>query len=208
MNKKLIALIIASAFSMSAMATPDAVCGNGQHTGNPHCDITPPSGNNTETGGTGIGVGIANVENTVKVHSSNSNHNSNSNSNANNNANSNSNVQGQAQKQSTENSNNSTVTVQGDNFNQARIPVSTAYSASIAPTAQCALGISGGVQIMGFGGTIAKAYVDENCQRLEQIRTVALVLKDTNTAEALMCQDKAYAKARSTAGRACPVEAE
>jgi hypothetical protein len=117
-------------------------------------------------------------------------------------------IQGQGQKQSTENSNNSTVTVSGDNFEARRIPVSTAFAPSIAPTANCALSVSGGVSVIGFSGSFGKAYIDENCAALEKIRNVALVLKDTDTAEALMCQDKAYAKARATAGRACPIEQE
>lgn len=117
-------------------------------------------------------------------------------------------IQGQGQKQSTENSNNSSVVVQGDNFEARRIPVSTAFAPSIAPTANCALSVSGGVSVIGFSGSFGKAYIDENCAALEKIRNVALVLKDTETAEALMCQDKAYAKARATAGRACPIEQE
>lgn len=117
-------------------------------------------------------------------------------------------IQGQGQKQSTENSNNSTVNVAGDTFEARRIPVNTAFAPSIAPTANCALSVSGGVSVIGFSGSFGKAYIDENCAALEKVRNVALVLKDTTTAEALMCQDKAYAKARLTAGRACPVEQE
>lgn len=117
-------------------------------------------------------------------------------------------IQGQGQKQSTENSNNSSVTVGGDTFEARRIPVNTAFAPSIAPTANCALSVSGGVSVIGFSGSFGKAYIDENCAALEKVRNVALVLKDTDTAEALMCQDKAYAKARMTAGRACPVEQE
>lgn len=117
-------------------------------------------------------------------------------------------IQGQGQKQSTENSNNSSVTVGGDTFEARRIPVNTAFAPSIAPTANCALSVSGGVSVIGFSGSFGKAYIDENCAALEKVRNVALVLKDTDTAEALMCQDKAYAKARATAGRACPVEQE
>lgn len=112
-------------------------------------------------------------------------------------------IQGQGQKQSTENSNNTNVTVQGSNYEARRIPVNTAFAPSIAPTANCALSVSGGVSVIGFSTSFGKAYIDENCAALEKIRNVALVLGDVETAEAMMCQDKAYAKARASVGKAC-----
>jgi hypothetical protein len=123
-----------------------------------------------------------------------------------------SNVQGQLQgqdqnqNQSTNNANNSTnsVVVEGSNFEARRIPVNTAFAPSIAPTANCALSVSGGVSVVGFSGSFGKAYIDENCAHLERVRNVALVLNDVATAESLMCQDKKYAKARAASGRACP----
>lgn len=119
-------------------------------------------------------------------------------------------IQGMAQKQgqSTANANNSSVTVTGDNYNESRNAVSTAYAPSIAPTANCALAVSGGVSVIGFSGSFGKAYIDENCAALEQVRMVKTVLGDTATAEAMLCQNKSYAKARKSAGRACPVEQE
>jgi hypothetical protein len=76
-------------------------------------------------------------------------------------------IQGMAQKQgqSTDNANNSSNSV---NVESARNAVSTAYAPSIAPTANCALAVSGGVSVIGFSGSFGKAYIDENCAALEQ----------------------------------------
>lgn len=141
-----------------------------------------------------------------------SSHNTNLNTNHNSNVNTQGQQQGQlqGQAQSTENANNSKqdVTVEGDTYKAKDIPVSTAYAPSIAPTANCALSVSAGVQFMGFGGSFGKAYVDQNCAELEAVRSVSQVLGDKETAEAMMCLNKTYAKARESIGRACPVEQE
>jgi hypothetical protein len=155
-----------------------------------------------------------------KSDNSNKNANTNRNKNTNRNLNAQGQLQGQlqgqvqgqlqGQNQSTTNANNAsqTVNVQGDNFEVPRIPVSTAYAPMIAPTANCALGVSGGVQTVGFGASFGKAYIDENCAKLEKIRNVSQVLGDKQTAEALMCQDQPYRQARASVGRPCPVEQE
>lgn len=167
------------------------------------------AGGSAVAGATGGSV-KSDIKNTVNSSNTNVNANSNSNKNTVNSSNVQGQIQGQAQKQSTENSNNSSnsVTVQGDNFEARRIPVSTAFAPSIAPTANCALSVSGGVSFIGFSGSFGKAYIDENCAALERVRTVSLVLGDKSTAEALMCLDEKYKKARLNAGRACPVEQE
>ena len=83
---------------------------------------------------------------------------------------------------SNDNSNKNTVgvsnavTVQGDSTTfeaQKRDPVATAYAASIAPTAVCALSVSGGFQAVGFGMSLGKSYIDENCVLLEQARAAS-----------------------------------
>lgn len=52
-SKHIIAAAILTAFAAApAWATPDSVCGNGQHTGNPHC-TTPPGGGQGGQGGAG-----------------------------------------------------------------------------------------------------------------------------------------------------------
>jgi hypothetical protein len=66
MKRALLALSLFTAFV--ANATPPSVCGNGQHTGNPHCQApTPTPGNGGAggaggqggAGGSGVGIGIA-----------------------------------------------------------------------------------------------------------------------------------------------------
>jgi hypothetical protein len=187
---------------------------------------TTNNGDTNNQGGTGIGVGVgiagAAASSSATAVSSNANLNHNTNSNSNVNKQGQGQLQGQlqgqsqnassnqSQGQSTDNANNSSqnVNVEGDHFNYKRNPVSTAYAATIAPTANCALGVSGGFQTIGFGASFGKAYIDENCASLEKVRSVAQVLGDVKTAEAMMCQDEKYAKARATAGRPCAVEQE
>lgn len=93
------------------------------------------------------------------------------------------------------------VEIKGDEA--ARIPVSTAYAPMISPTAVCALGLSGGAQGVGFGVSFGSSYIDENCQKLEQIRTVSTVLGDRATAAEMMCSVPAYKEARERTGKPC-----
>lgn len=164
-------------------------------------------GNAVANGGSSTAIGIGGSS-SVDVRSSNSN----SNSNKVESSNVQGQIQGQGQKQSTSNANNSTntsnVNVEGDNFEAKRIPVNTAFAPSIAPTANCALSVSGGVSFVGFSGSFGKAYIDQNCANLEKIRSVSQVLGDKETATAMMCLDEAYAKARLNIGKPCPVEQE
>ncbi len=98
------------------------------------------------------------------------------------------------------------VTVTGDTVNyqaQERNPVSSAWAPGVAPTALCALGVSGGAQGVSFGLSFGKAYIDENCQLLEQIRATASVLGDRATAAEMMCEIPAYKAARARAGKPC-----
>jgi hypothetical protein len=162
------------------------------------------SGGNA-TGGNALAIGGSN---SVDVRNSSTNVNVNTVNNTSSNVQGQIQGQDQAQNQSTNNANNSTnsVVVQGDNFEARRIPVNTAFAPSIAPTANCALSVSGGVSVVGFSGSFGKAYIDDNCAALERVRNVALVLNDIETAEAMLCQDKKYAKARKAVGRECPAE--
>lgn len=109
-------------------------------------------------------------------------------------------------RQDTTNNNQSgaNVTVTGDTYEaQARNPVNTAYAPSIAPTALCALGVSGGAQGVSFGLSFGKSYTDENCVLLEQIRATATVLGDRATAAEMMCDLPSYKAARARAGKPC-----
>lgn len=79
-------------------------------------------------------------------------------------------------RNSNDNSNavSNNVTVEGSTYEaQKRDPVATAYAASIAPTAVCALSVSGGAQAVGFGFSFGKSFIDENCVLLEQARAAA-----------------------------------
>lgn len=101
------------------------------------------------------------------------------------------------------NNSNQTVTVQGDSYEAARIPVSTAYAPNIMPTAVCMGSSSGGVQGASFGVSIGSSWTDDNCMLLEQVRTVAAVIGDRETAQEMMCDVAAYANARARTGKPC-----
>lgn len=109
-------------------------------------------------------------------------------------------------RQDTTNNNQSgaNVSVTGDTYQaQERNPVNTAYAPSIAPTALCALGVSGGAQGVSFGLSFGKSYTDENCVLLEQVRATATVLGDRATAAEMMCSLPAYKEARARSGKPC-----
>jgi hypothetical protein len=236
MKKSMVLLAILSTLSLSVLANgnnnsnncPGNSCHGGDATG----------GNSTSNAtGVGIGVGYANASggnsastsnatvgnvsggsayavggsSDVDVRNSSTNLNTNANTNKVDSSNVQGQIQGQGQKQSTNNANNSTnsVVVEGDNFEAKRIPVNTAFAPSIAPTANCALSISGGISTIGFSGSFGKAYIDQNCADNEDIRNVALVLGDKETAEQMKCETSAaYRKARAAMNRHCAVEQE
>jgi len=106
---------------------------------------------------------------------------------------------------SSDNANNSTsnVSVTGDTYVAARIPVATAYAPSIAPTAVCALSLSGGAQSVVFGFSMGGSYIDENCELLEQVRA-AHAIGARDVAHEMMMEVPAFANAanRITARRA------
>lgn len=231
-----IALICLSTTSYATQPTGDGTVCNGS--GSCGSTTTNNTTNQGGAGGVGYGGSASATGGTSIATGGNSSatggasnvdvRNSSSNINANTVKNESTNIQGQQQQQAIKNSGNSSstssannsgnntgnsaasnsVTVQGDNFESARNPVNTAYAPPVAATANCALGVSGGVSFVGFSGSFGKAYVDENCAMLEKVRAVSQVLGDKATAEALLCLDPKYARARLNAGRACPVEQE
>lgn len=144
---------------------------------------------NTAIGGAGGSViGSGNSSNDIR----------NNVNNTNNNANIQGQQQGQGQSQSTNNANNSnqSVTVEGSTYEaQKRAPVSTAYAASIMPTAVCALSTSGGAQGVGFGFSLGGSYIDDNCMLLEQVRATNN-LGETEIAQEMMMGVPAYAAAK------------
>ena len=103
-----------------------------------------------------------------------------------------------------------TLTIEGSTYvhkAQQRDPVHSAVAPSIEPTALCAIGVSGAVQGVSVGISMGTSYVDENCVRLEQVRMVAGVLGDLQTANEMMCDVPAYRAARERIGKPCSVVA-
>lgn len=100
------------------------------------------------------------------------------------------------QAQSTENANNSkqSVTVNGDTYEAAHIPVSTAYAPNVSPTAVCALSASGGLSVSTFSISGGGTWIDENCVLLEQVRRANEIGQREIAAE-MMMDVPAYAKA-------------
>lgn len=62
---------------------------------------------------------------------------------------------------------------------------------------------SAGAQTVGIGLSFGSTWTDDNCVVLEQVRTVAVVLADPDTAEAMMCALPTYRAARASIGRPC-----
>lgn len=133
--------------------------------------------------------------------------NSNRNANANNNRSSATGGNSQANNSNSNansgNNSDQSVTVNGDTYEARRIPVATAYAPNIAPTATCMGASSAGVQAPGLGISVGTSWTDENCMKLERVRTVAVVLNDPETAAAMLCDVPDYAKAREASGRPC-----
>jgi hypothetical protein len=71
------------------------------------------------------------------------------------------------------NSNTTYAPTTNTNIAAPKIPVETAYAASIQPTVNCGLGYSGGGQGMLFGASAAFTRVDKTCQQLEVARSFA-----------------------------------
>lgn len=206
------AAVFALAASNAAFATKpgnngggNGGCGQGQQTKG--C-----GGSSGGAGGSGVGVGVGigqggNASATGgrggdggSVIGSGNSSNANSNKNRNDNRSSASNTNSNA---NSGNNSNQSVTVQGDNYDAPRIPVSTAYAPNIAPTAVCmgasSIGGSGAAISLAFGSS----WTDDNCMLLEQVRTVASVIGDREIAAEMMCEVKAYKEARARAGKPC-----
>lgn len=169
------------------------------------------AGGNGGAGGSGVGVGVGGAGGSVVgsgnssasggaggnvVGSGNSHATGGNVKNAGNSNNRNSN-QASASNQGNNSAQSTSINVAGDttNYQAPRIPVATATAPNIMPTSPCMGSSSAGGQGMSFGFSIGTSWVDENCQRLEQIRTVAVVLGDRETAAEMMMVVPAYAEA-------------
>lgn len=70
-------------------------------------------------------------------------------------------------------------------------------------TETCMGSTSGGVSVMGFGGTLGTTWNDEQCVRRLNAREMAQTLGDRDAARALLCQDKNVAAAYAAIGQSC-----
>jgi hypothetical protein len=70
-------------------------------------------------------------------------------------------------------------------------------------TETCMGSTSGGISVMGFGGTLGTTWNDSQCVRRLNAREMAQTLGDRAAARALMCQDKDVAAAYAAVGQDC-----
>ena len=87
------------------------------------------------------------------------------------------------------------------------IPVGTATAPSMSSYSQdlCIVGVSGGVQVTGFGVSGGTYVTDENCERMK----LSKLLYDFNmrvASIAILCQDDRVFSAMEHAGTPCPFE--
>jgi hypothetical protein len=210
-NLALLVLILVSSFSIGyANATGNPVSnncpGNSCHGGNGGNGGDGGAGGNSSSSAVGTG-GNATGGSAIAVGGSSNTDVRNSNTINNGNANSNrvdsTNIQGQGQQQgqgqgqgqsqSTANANNaqqsSSVTIEGDNFEARRIPVSTAYANAPMPSATCraggALGVQSTVLGISFGGDRAV----DTCEINEAAR-IAFATGHKDMATEILCQNK------------------
>ena len=89
------------------------------------------------------------------------------------------------------------------------IPVSSAIAPSMSSYSQdlCVVGVSGGVQVTGFGVAGGTFITDENCERMK----LSKLLYDFNmrvASIAILCQDDRVFSAMEHAGTPCPFEGQ
>ena len=90
-----------------------------------------------------------------------------------------------------------------------QIPVSSAIAPSMSSYSQdlCVVGVSGGVQMTGFGVAGGTFITDENCERMK----LSKLLYDFNmrvASIAILCQDDRVFSAMEHAGTPCPFEGQ
>jgi len=83
------------------------------------------------------------------------------------------------------------------------LPTVYAPALSTTLTETCMGSTSGGISVMGFGGTLGTTWNDSQCVRRLNAREMAQTLGDRAAARALMCQDKDVAAAYLAVGQDC-----
>ena len=89
-------------------------------------------------------------------------------------------TQGQVQLQAQGLSNTVNTTVNGDKID---IPVSTAVSSNMSPSAQCMGVATGAVQVPAFGFSVGKSYESKPCNQRELVRVLHTLNQDTAAIE-------------------------
>ncbi len=102
---------------------------------------------------------------------------------------------------------NTTTNSTSNNTESQAIPVSSAIAPSMSSYSQdlCVVGVSGGVQVTGFGVAGGTFITDENCERMK----LSKLLYDFNmrvASIAILCQDDRVFSAMENAGTPCPFE--
>ena len=100
-------------------------------------------------------------------------------------------------------------TTHSNNSETQKIPVGTANAPSMSSHSQdlCTIGVSGAVQVTGFGVAGGTYFTDENCERMK----LGKLLYDFNmrvAAIAILCQDDRIFSAMHHAGTPCPFEGQ
>jgi hypothetical protein len=98
-------------------------------------------------------------------------------------------------------------TIEGDTFEASKAGAQTAYAPNIYPTAPCMGSTSAGGQGSMFGFSFGTSWKDTDCSLREDVRTVAQVIGDQQTAAEMFCQkNDAYRAAREAQGKPCGVK--
>jgi hypothetical protein len=88
----------------------------------------------------------------------------------------------------------------------------TVYAPALTTTLTetCMGSTSGGISVLGVGGTLGTTWNDTQCVRRLNAREMAQTLGDRDAARALLCQDKDVAAAYAAVGQSCflPVVAQ
>lgn len=230
--KRTLLLAALALSSFAAMATPPSVCGNGQHTGNPHCTTpAPTTPSNGGAGGSATAVAAAQARADARANAIAAQQQAQSQTSRNTNKNSNTvktnisntvtggpvnvSVSLPAAAASAEKAGTPSETVKETpaaqksdtlivDADNTRYPVSTAYAAPLTATNGTCMGSSSaGAQGAALGVSFGTTWTDTSCD----IRYDAEALRAASmprAAIARLCQKAEIAKAMEAAGTPCP----
>jgi hypothetical protein len=112
---------------------------------------------------------------------------------------------GAAQNQTADNAGNAqSITFNTTNPDSLKtVPQVYAPALSTTLTETCMGSTSGGVSVLGFGGTLGTTWNDNQCVRRLNAREMAQTFGDRDAARALLCQDPDVAEAYAAVGQSC-----